>query len=203
MIPGRCKGGHASGNEPRKQSWSSRKGTAAGARMAVSICIVVSQSNFHGARFSDRALYAALAAGIYAAARRRGATKSPCMLDFRLVFWSPCHGDSAQVRGFLCTTTHPTGVLKRAAAGRACSQQGLIADGPKRMLVLSASTGYGLASRITRLLVLAHRPSAFSSRSRTERKPGTAGWYNSAGFHQLADEAGPLRQELKRRCVLG
>ena len=55
-----------------------------------------------------------------------------------------------KVRGFLCTTTHPTGcyenVRRQAEHVRG---HGEIADGPKRVLVLGASTGYGLASRIT------------------------------------------------------
>jgi enoyl-[acyl-carrier protein] reductase/trans-2-enoyl-CoA reductase (NAD+) len=36
----------------------------------------------------------------------------------------------------------------------------------------------------------------FFEKPGTERKPGTAGWYNSAGFHQLADEAGLYARSL-------
>ena len=55
-----------------------------------------------------------------------------------------------KVRGFLCTTTHPTGcfeIVRRQA--EQVRSKGVIAEGPKRVLVLGASTGYGLASRIT------------------------------------------------------
>ena len=55
-----------------------------------------------------------------------------------------------RVRGFLCVTTHPTGceanVQKQITHVKS---QGPIAGGPKRVLVIGSSTGYGLASRIT------------------------------------------------------
>lgn len=55
-----------------------------------------------------------------------------------------------KVRGFICTTTHPLGcernVLEQIAATRA---RGVRTDGPKKVLVIGASSGYGLASRIT------------------------------------------------------
>ena len=103
-----------------------------------------------------------------------------------------------KVRGFLCTTTHPTGCLENVRRQVSHVQgKGEITDGPKRVLVLGASTGYGLSSRVT---------AAFGSRAATigvffekpgsQRKPGTAGWYNSAAFHQLAEEAGLYAKSL-------
>ncbi|MEL7045634.1 MAG: bifunctional NADH-specific enoyl-ACP reductase/trans-2-enoyl-CoA reductase, partial [Pseudomonadota bacterium] len=58
-----------------------------------------------------------------------------------------------RVRGFLCTTTHPVGcaenVNRQITYVRSQAERnGAIADGPKRVLVIGASTGYGLASRI-------------------------------------------------------
>lgn len=54
-----------------------------------------------------------------------------------------------KVRGFICTTTHPVGCEANVRRQIAYTkQQGAIADGPKRVLVIGASTGYGLASRI-------------------------------------------------------
>jgi enoyl-[acyl-carrier protein] reductase/trans-2-enoyl-CoA reductase (NAD+) len=103
-----------------------------------------------------------------------------------------------KVRGFLCTTTHPKGcyenVRRQAEHVRG---HGEIADGPKRVLVLGASTGYGLASRITAAFgSSAATIGVFFEKPGTERKPGTAGWYNSAAFHQMADEAGLYAQSL-------
>ncbi|MDG2135336.1 MAG: trans-2-enoyl-CoA reductase family protein [Luminiphilus sp.] len=97
-----------------------------------------------------------------------------------------------KVRGFLCTTTHPTGCLENVRRQVAHVQgKGEIADGPKRVLVLGASTGYGLASRITAAFGSgAATIGVFFEKPGSERKPGTAGWYNSAAFHQLAKEAG-------------
>jgi len=58
-------------------------------------------------------------------------------------------------------------------------------------LVLGASTGYGLASRITAAFGAgASTLGVFFEKPGTERKPGTAGWYNAAAFHNAAHEAG-------------
>ena len=97
-----------------------------------------------------------------------------------------------KVRGFLCTTSHPTGCLENVRRQVAHLQgKGEVVDGPKRVLVLGASTGYGLASRITAAFGSgAATIGVFFEKPGSERKPGTAGWYNSAAFHQLAEEAG-------------
>ena len=55
-----------------------------------------------------------------------------------------------RVRGFLCTTTHPVGCRENVRRQiEHVRSGGEITNGPKRVLVLGASTGYGLASRIT------------------------------------------------------
>ena len=96
-----------------------------------------------------------------------------------------------KVRGFLCTTAHPTGCFENVRRqAEHVQSKGEIADGPKRVLVLGASTGYGLASRITAAFgSSAATIGVFFEKPGTDRKSGSAGWYNSAGFHQLADEA--------------
>ena len=103
-----------------------------------------------------------------------------------------------KVRGFLCTTTHPTGCLENVRRQVAHVQgKGEIAGGPKRVLVLGASTGYGLASRITAAFGSgAATIGVFFEKAGSERKPGTAGWYNSAAFHQLAEQAGVYAKSL-------
>lgn len=103
-----------------------------------------------------------------------------------------------KVRGFLCTTTHPTGCLENVRRQVAHVQgKGEIAGGPKRVLVLGASTGYGLASRITAAFGSgAATIGVFFEKPGSERKPGTAGWYNSAAFHQLAEQAGVYAKSL-------
>ncbi|MCK9503996.1 MAG: trans-2-enoyl-CoA reductase family protein [Porticoccaceae bacterium] len=97
-----------------------------------------------------------------------------------------------RVRGFMCITTHPVGCEENVRQQiDYIKSQPAIENGPKRVLVIGASTGYGLAARIT---------SAFGSGAATlgiffekegaENKPGTAGWYNSAAFHKFADSEG-------------
>ncbi len=97
-----------------------------------------------------------------------------------------------KVRGFLCVTTHPAGceenVKQQIDYVRA---QGPIANGPQRVLVLGASTGYGLASRISAAFGSgAATLGVFFEKPGTERKPGTAGWYNSAAVHKFAQTEG-------------
>ena len=97
-----------------------------------------------------------------------------------------------RVRGFLCTTAHPVGCRENVRHQIAhVKASGSIENGPLRVLVLGASTGYGLASRITAAFGSGASPiGVFFEKEGTERKPGTAGWYNSAAFQQFADDAG-------------
>ena len=97
-----------------------------------------------------------------------------------------------RVRGFLCTTTHPVGCdanVKRQIMH--VRNQGSISEGPKRVLVIGASTGYGLASRITAAFGCgAATLGIFFEKPGKEKKTGTAGWYNSAAFHRYAEAEG-------------
>mgnify|MGYP001828740228 FL=1 len=97
-----------------------------------------------------------------------------------------------RVRGFLCITTHPTGCAANVKNQiDYVKAQGPIESGPRRVLVIGASTGYGLASRITAAFGAgASTLGIFFEKEGTERKPGTAGWYNSAAFHRFAEEEG-------------
>ncbi|MDF1692167.1 MAG: trans-2-enoyl-CoA reductase family protein [Zhongshania sp.] len=97
-----------------------------------------------------------------------------------------------RVRGFMCVTTHPKGCEANVSQQiDYVKAQGPIADGPKRVLVIGASTGYGLASRITAAFGAgAATLGIFFEKEGIERKPGTAGWYNSAGFHKFAEAEG-------------
>lgn len=117
-----------------------------------------------------------------------------------------------RVRGFLCTTTHPEGCAANVRAQIAhVRQRDALDGGPKRVLVIGASTGYGLASRITAAFGSnASTLGIFFEKEGTERKPGTAGWYNSAAFHQLAEAEGlyaksingdAFSDEVKQRAI--
>jgi enoyl-[acyl-carrier protein] reductase/trans-2-enoyl-CoA reductase (NAD+) len=95
------------------------------------------------------------------------------------------------MRGFICLTAHPAGCEQNVKNQIAYVQSKGAIDGPKRVLVIGASTGFGLASRIT---------SAFGSNAATlgvffekapaEGKTATPGWYNSAAFEKEAIKAG-------------
>ena len=95
-------------------------------------------------------------------------------------------------RGFICTTTHPVGCQKNVADQIAITQQqGVKTGGPKKVLVIGSSSGYGLAARITAAFgYQADTLGVFFEKPATERKPGTAGWYNSWAFEEQAKQAG-------------
>ena len=97
-----------------------------------------------------------------------------------------------RIWGFICTTAHPRGcelnVREQMELARAA---GLRKDGPRRVLVIGASTGYGLAARITAAFGFgAATLGIFFEKPGKDTKSGTTGWYNSAAFHALAKEAG-------------
>ncbi|MES2605552.1 MAG: bifunctional NADH-specific enoyl-ACP reductase/trans-2-enoyl-CoA reductase, partial [Pseudomonadota bacterium] len=96
-----------------------------------------------------------------------------------------------RVRGFMCITTHPTGCAMNVSNQiNYVKEQGTVA-GPKNVLVIGASTGYGLASRITAAFGAgAATVGVFFEKEGTEDKPASAGWYNSAAFHAEAEKAG-------------
>lgn len=97
-----------------------------------------------------------------------------------------------RTRGFICLTSHPEGCAAHVKQQIAYVQsKGKIANGPKKVLVIGASTGFGLASRIAAAFGSdAATIGVFFEKSATEGRPATAGWYNSAAFEQEATKAG-------------
>ena len=97
-----------------------------------------------------------------------------------------------KIRGFICTNAHPVGCAESVQRQISyVKQQEYVANGPKNVLVIGASTGYGLASRI--VSAFGHGAKTlgiFFEKPGTERKTGSAGWYNTAAFQQQADAAG-------------
>ena len=95
------------------------------------------------------------------------------------------------MRGFICTTAHPDGcnanVLKQIAYTKS---KGKI-DGAKKVLVIGASTGFGLASRITASFGSnAATIGVFFEKEPTEGRTASPGWYNSAAFEKAANADG-------------
>ncbi|AAW85383.1 enoyl-ACP reductase FabV [Aliivibrio fischeri] len=103
-----------------------------------------------------------------------------------------------RIRGFICTTTHPVGCEQNVKEQIALTKaQGPIANAPKRVLVVGSSSGYGLSSRITAAFGGgASTIGVFFEKAGTEKKPGTAGWYNSAAFDKFAKEEGLYSKSL-------
>lgn len=96
-----------------------------------------------------------------------------------------------RMRGFICLTAHPKGCARNISNQVAYIKKKGRVEGPKKVLVIGASTGFGLASRIT---------SAFASGAATigvyfekppaEGKTASPGWYNTAAFEEQAQAAG-------------
>jgi enoyl-[acyl-carrier protein] reductase/trans-2-enoyl-CoA reductase (NAD+) len=97
-----------------------------------------------------------------------------------------------KLRGFICTTAHPVGceqhVKNQINYAKANTK---VANPPKRVLVIGASSGYGLSSRITAAFGCnAATLGIFFEKPASERRPGTAGWHNSVAFEKEAKKAG-------------
>ena len=96
-----------------------------------------------------------------------------------------------KVRGFLCTSAHPIGCEENVKQQIAYVRTHGPLSGPKNVLVIGASTGYGLASRITAAFGAgAKTVGVFFEKEASEARTASAGWYNSAAFHQYAEAAG-------------
>jgi enoyl-[acyl-carrier protein] reductase/trans-2-enoyl-CoA reductase (NAD+) len=96
-----------------------------------------------------------------------------------------------RVRGFMCITSHPSGCEQNVLDQIDFIKRQSSTKGPARVLVIGSSTGYGLAARITAAFGSgASTLGVFFEKPGTERKPGTAGWYNSVAFHRAAEKEG-------------
>jgi len=97
-----------------------------------------------------------------------------------------------KTRGFICTTAHPVGCAANVQEQiDSVKHKGEITHGPKNVLVIGSSSGYGLSSRIAAAFGSgASTIGVFFEKPATEKKTGTAGWYNAAAFDKLATDAG-------------
>jgi enoyl-[acyl-carrier protein] reductase/trans-2-enoyl-CoA reductase (NAD+) len=95
------------------------------------------------------------------------------------------------MRGFICTTSHPKGCEQNVKNQiEYIKSKGPIA-GAKKVLVIGASTGFGLASRITSAFGSdAATIGVFFEKAPSEGKTASPGWYNSAAFETEAHKAG-------------
>jgi enoyl-[acyl-carrier protein] reductase / trans-2-enoyl-CoA reductase (NAD+) len=96
-----------------------------------------------------------------------------------------------KIRGFICTTAHPKGCFRVVEEQiEYVKSQGPI-NGPKNVLIIGASTGYGLASRITTTFGAGSKTiGVFFEKEADDKRTASAGWYNTAAFETLAHAEG-------------
>jgi enoyl-[acyl-carrier protein] reductase/trans-2-enoyl-CoA reductase (NAD+) len=96
-----------------------------------------------------------------------------------------------RMRGFICTTSHPKGCEQNVKNQIEYIKSKGHIDGAKNVLVIGASTGFGLASRITSAFGSdAATIGVFFEKAPSEGKTASPGWYNSAAFENEAHKAG-------------
>ncbi len=96
-----------------------------------------------------------------------------------------------RMRGFICLTAHPEGCAQNVKNQIEYVKSKGHIEGAKKVLVIGASTGFGLASRITSAFGSgAGTIGVFFEKAPAEGKTATPGWYNSAAFEEEAHNAG-------------
>ncbi len=96
-----------------------------------------------------------------------------------------------KVKGFICTTAHPKGCEESVRRQIASTKKFGMVEGPKRVLVIGSSTGYGLASRIA--VTYGYGAGTIGvafERESNGKRTATAGWYNTKAFEKFAKEDG-------------
>ncbi|MBT8037529.1 MAG: trans-2-enoyl-CoA reductase family protein [Verrucomicrobiae bacterium] len=105
---------------------------------------------------------------------------------------------SPKIRGFICTTAHPDGCAAHVQEQiDFVKSQPKIENGPKNVLVIGASAGYGLASRIVPAFSSgANTLGVFFEKPGNDTRTASAGWYNSAAFEKAATADGLFAKSL-------
>jgi enoyl-[acyl-carrier protein] reductase/trans-2-enoyl-CoA reductase (NAD+) len=94
-------------------------------------------------------------------------------------------------RGFICTTSHPAGCEYNVRQQVEYVKKQKKVNGAKKVLVIGASTGYGLSSRIAAAFGCgAATIGLFFEKPASGNRTASAGWYNSAAFEKIAREEG-------------
>lgn len=97
-----------------------------------------------------------------------------------------------KVREFICTTAHPDGCRENVKRQIEYTKKLGTTAGPKKVLIIGSSTGYGLASRITATYgcnastigIMFEKPATLP------RRTATPGWYNTKAFEEIAQADG-------------
>lgn len=96
-----------------------------------------------------------------------------------------------KVKGFMCTTAHPVGCKAAVQAQIDYVKSQPKSEGPKKVLIVGASMGYGLASRISATYSCgADTIGVIFDKPGKEKRTASAGWYNTAAFEEIATADG-------------
>ncbi|MCF7928249.1 MAG: trans-2-enoyl-CoA reductase family protein [Spirochaetales bacterium] len=102
-----------------------------------------------------------------------------------------------KIRNNICMNAHPVGCAEAVRKDISYVKKAGNFSGPKNVLVVGASTGYGLAARISAAFGgKASTLAAAFEKEPTEKRPGTAGWYNTRAFEQEAAKEGLYAKSL-------
>jgi enoyl-[acyl-carrier protein] reductase/trans-2-enoyl-CoA reductase (NAD+) len=102
----------------------------------------------------------------------------------------------AKTKGFICVNAHPKGCHNSVEEQIAYAKQAKF-DGPKKVLVIGCSSGYGLASRIAfSFAAKTDSLGVYFDREPTARKTASAGWYNNEHLEKLAIKEGLIAESL-------
>ncbi len=95
-----------------------------------------------------------------------------------------------KVRGFICTTAHPEGCAQNVRQQIDYIRKQTQLNGPKNVLIIGCSTGYGLASRIAATYgANAATLGIMYEKAAAGKRTASAGWYNTAAFENFAAAA--------------
>lgn len=96
-----------------------------------------------------------------------------------------------RVKDYICTTAHPVGCAENIKNQIKYVKAQPKVDGPKKVLVIGASTGYGLASRIAVAFGYgADTLGVMFEKESNGRRTATAGFYNTRAFEEEAKKDG-------------
>lgn len=108
-----------------------------------------------------------------------------------------------KVREFICTTAHPLGCRESVRLQKEEAEKRGKLRGPKKVLVIGSSTGYGLASRIMSAFgCKAATLGVMFERAASGKRTATPGWYNTWAFEEFAGQEGLYAKTLNADAFL-
>ena len=100
-------------------------------------------------------------------------------------------------RGFICTAAHPIGCEENVKEQIEYVKSKTAVRGAKNVLIIGASTGYGLASRIVAAFSFGANTLGISfEKEASDKRTATPGWYNTKAFEKYAKEQGGFHKSI-------